>query len=84
MKDKKVINRMVKSESMAKGGKVKVEQYGYTLHDFDVKNKKEAKQRIDKLLNRYNKKRNKTSIYSIFYQDENGKITAWQKFIKLV
>ena len=69
-------------EMYAKGGKVKVEQYGYTLHDFDVKNKKEAEQRINKLLNRYNKKRNNTSTYTIFYQDENGKITSWQKFAK--
>tara|TARA_R110000824_G_scaffold206477_8_gene391581 strand:- start:760 stop:2745 length:1986 start_codon:yes stop_codon:yes gene_type:complete len=66
----------------AKGGKVKVQHYGNTLHDFDVKNKNEAEDRINKLLNRYNKKRNKTSNYAIYYEDENGKITSWQKYAK--
>ena len=70
------------NKSYAKGGKVKVQHYGNTLHDFDVKNKNEAEDRINKLLNRYNKKRNTTSNYAIYYEDENGKITSWQKFAK--
>ena len=71
-----------KEEDYAKGGKVKVQHYGNTLHDFDVKNKNEAEERINRLLNRYNKKRNTTSNYAIYYEDENGKITPWQKFAR--
>ena len=71
-----------KDGKFAKGGKVKVQHYGNTLHDFDVINKNEAEDRINKLLNRYNKKRNTTSNYAIYYEDENGKITSWQKFAK--
>ena len=66
----------------AKGGKVKVQHYGHNLHDFDVKDKNEANDRIEKLLNRYNKTRKKTSNYAIFYEDGNGKITSWQKMAK--
>ena len=70
------------AKKKTKGGKVKVQHYGNTLHDFDVKNKSEAENRINKLLNRYNKTRRKTSNYAIYFEDENGKITSWQKFEK--
>lgn len=83
-KTKEGLISMIESarDSYEKGGKVKVQHYGNTLHDFDVINKNEAEDRINKLLNRYNKKRNTTSNYAIYYEDENGKITSWQKFAK--
>ena len=76
------IEEILGRDIYAKGGKVKVQHYGNTLHDFDVKNKNEAEERINRLLNRYNKKRNTTSNYAIYYEDENGKITPWQKFAR--
>ena len=64
-----------------KGGKlgdydVEVQHMGYTIYKKKFADELSAISQIEKLLNKYNKKRNKHSVYAIYIK-KDGVITSW-------
>ncbi len=63
-------------------GNIKVEQYGYIINSYEVKNKNDIKIKLDKILYLYNRNKNIYSTYYIYFEDLSNNVFSWQNIIK--